>query len=76
MGYRSQSDLDEWILRDPISLENRRLSEEIPKWDSIRASMEEMIAIEIAAAFHYAVTSPFPDESELVDSTFPKAVLG
>ena len=75
MGYRSQTELDEWMLRDPIALENERLSEEIPKWESIRPSMEEMITIEIEAAFHYAMTSPFPDISELVDSTFPKAVL-
>lgn len=70
LGYRSESELNQWKTKDPIySYKERLLSknylqeEEFAKW-------EAQIHMEIDAAVRYAKDSPFPDKKLLLEDVF------
>jgi TPP-dependent pyruvate/acetoin dehydrogenase alpha subunit len=64
LGYRTTAERDRWVATDPV----RKLAEELPA--SERAAIEADVEAEVAAAFAFAETSPFPDLAELTTDIF------
>lgn len=64
LGYRTQSEIDQWQARDPIT----HLAESLPV--PTRAALDAEIEIEIAEAFEFAERSPFPSGDELLADVF------
>jgi TPP-dependent pyruvate/acetoin dehydrogenase alpha subunit len=60
LGYRSEDEAAPWLANDPL----RRLGESLDADD--RAGIEAMVDEEIAEAFAFAESSPFPDAAELM----------
>jgi TPP-dependent pyruvate/acetoin dehydrogenase alpha subunit len=67
LDYRSQSEVEGWISRDPI----RQLGDIIG--EGRRQVVDDAIQSEIAEAFEFAESSPFPDSSELFTDLFKEA---
>ena len=69
VGVRRKNELDEWLPRDPIPRLRAWL---IRKGCSLQALelMDERIEDEVADAFEFARTSPFPDSAELSKHVF------
>lgn len=62
LGYRSESEVEAWLARDPI-----KLMEEELKGKGLIASIEMIklkVNAEIEAAFKFAESSPFPDAQQ------------
>ncbi|HEX2117127.1 MAG TPA: thiamine pyrophosphate-dependent dehydrogenase E1 component subunit alpha [Alphaproteobacteria bacterium] len=64
LGYRTQSEIDQWKARDPIA----QIGESLPI--PTRTMLDAEIEIEIADAFEFAERSPFPGGDELVADVF------
>ena len=64
LGYRTEEEAALWTAADPV----RRLSEAIEP--AARAVLENEVEEEIAAAFAFAETSPFPRAEELFNDVF------
>jgi TPP-dependent pyruvate/acetoin dehydrogenase alpha subunit len=64
LGYRSESEAEPWELADPV----RRLATELPPRE--REAIEAEVEAEIADAFAFAESSPFPGPDELTSDTF------
>jgi TPP-dependent pyruvate/acetoin dehydrogenase alpha subunit len=64
LGYRTQSEIDDWQSRDAIA----RLGASLPV--PLRAALDAEIELEIADAFEFAERSPFPGDDELLSNVF------
>jgi pyruvate dehydrogenase E1 component alpha subunit len=71
MGYRDQDEMDQWQARDPLVLEGMRLSREVPGWEALLVRLESEIEAEIADAFAFAASSPFPSPDEMLLDVYP-----
>lgn len=64
IGYRSVDEYEEWKRKDPVHLfAERLLVEQVLSMDDIEA-MDRAIANEVAQAFAFAESSPFPSGAE------------
>ncbi|MBE7496059.1 MAG: thiamine pyrophosphate-dependent dehydrogenase E1 component subunit alpha [Verrucomicrobiaceae bacterium] len=63
-GYRHQAEAQPWIERDPLKVTAAPLSE------ARRQEIETSIEAEIADAFQFAESAPFPDVSELLTDVY------
>jgi TPP-dependent pyruvate/acetoin dehydrogenase alpha subunit len=64
LGFRSEDEAAPWMATDPV----RGLAEMLEP--AVRASIEEEVEAEVAEAFAFAETSPFPAAAELVCDVF------
>lgn len=64
LGYRDRSECERWQQGDPV----RTLAEQLPP--DVRAKIEAAVEREVAAAFEFAESSPFPHPSELMTDIF------
>jgi len=69
-GLRTKKELDYWMDRCPIRTLERFLSGHDILSESERARICEDIDKEITEAIAFALESPYPDESELLDNVF------
>ena len=70
-GYRSHAELEAWQARDPLTVESSRLSTEIEKWAEAERMLEERIQLEIAEAYAFAISSPFPAPEDAMTDIYP-----
>ena len=64
LGYRTKAEAEPWFTADPV----RRMAEFIEPAE--RRHIETEVECEIADAFAYAESSPFPDGAELMTDVF------
>lgn len=64
LGYRESKETRDWIENDQLVKVGNLLDPDITR------KIEEKIEEDIRVAFEYAVNSPFPDESELLERGF------
>ena len=64
IGYRSQDEFETWRQREPIATLRRSLSSLVACLDETELETLSMINSEIASAFEFAETSPFPPSTE------------
>jgi TPP-dependent pyruvate/acetoin dehydrogenase alpha subunit len=64
LGFRSSEEAEGWRERDPLKLMGEMIEGEV------RARVEEEVEAEIAEAFEFAETSPFPSKEELMSEVF------
>jgi pyruvate dehydrogenase E1 component alpha subunit len=65
LGYRTEAEVNEWKLRDPLVILRDRLRESHPDWAALEETFDAEIAVEVEDAFAFALRSTFPDPSEL-----------
>lgn len=65
LGYRSEEEVNSWMLRDPLITLRSRLLERQPDWEALEGTFDTEIAMEVEEAFAFARSSAFPDPSEL-----------
>lgn len=70
-GYRTHAELEAWQARDPLIVESSRLSTEVADWAAVEQTLEERIQLEIAEAYAYAISSPFPRPEETTMDVYP-----
>ncbi len=63
LGYRPKGEVDSWFSRDPLLRVNERFSVE-PTFASWMVEVEKQLTDEIADAFDFAKSSPFPPRDE------------
>ena len=63
-GYRSRTEAEPWLERDPVKVCGARLPEQR------REEIEKEIEAEISDAFAFAEGAPFPDRKELYTDVF------
>ena len=66
LGYRSEEEVNSWMLRDPLITLRSRLLERQPDWEALEGTFDTEIAMEVEEAFAFARSSVFPDPSETV----------
>ena len=72
--YRSEDEVDQWKLRDPISIhEERLLSQGVANQEEIDQMGEEVKKL-IDEALEFAHESPYPDPSELFDDMYANPI--
>ena len=64
LGYRTKSEAEPWFAADPV----RRMAEQVEP--AKRLDIETEVEREIADAFAFAQSSPFPDAAELMTHVF------
>jgi TPP-dependent pyruvate/acetoin dehydrogenase alpha subunit len=64
VGYRTKEEVDSWIARCPLT----RLAGQVP--EALRSAWEKEIAAEIEEAFAFAIASPLPDRSDLLEEVY------
>jgi TPP-dependent pyruvate/acetoin dehydrogenase alpha subunit len=70
LGYRTQTELDEWKSRCPVkTLEKNLLDDNALTIEDIR-KMEREISDEIEKALSFAKNSPFPEKDDLVQGVY------
>ena len=73
-SYRSDEEVEQWKLRDPIVLhKDRLLSREVATQADID-QMEDEVRLQIEEAMAFARESPYPDPSELFDDMFANPI--
>ena len=71
LNYRDQEEFDEWIARDPIAIYEGRLRTEGLLNDTLLSKYIAEISSEVADAFDFAKSSPFPSVEQLFDCVYP-----
>ncbi len=71
LGYRSEEEIESWRKRCPVTTYAQRLSEEQVLGDEAAQAMRAEIDAEVAQAFEFAKSSPFPELAELDRDVFP-----
>ena len=71
LGYRSQDEIDSWIERCPVKRMKNSLRREGCWDDAENARLEKRLDEEIAEAFKFAESSPYPDPRSFGDFTLP-----
>jgi pyruvate dehydrogenase E1 component alpha subunit len=61
IGYRAEAEFLAWQERDPVATYTRRLLQESVVTEAEIVAMDRVIAEEVADAFAFAESSPFPD---------------
>jgi len=70
LNYRPPEEVKEWLSRDPIrGLESILLSEGALTDATLRSRLSD-IQLEIDEAMHFATSSAFPDQSELLEGVY------
>jgi TPP-dependent pyruvate/acetoin dehydrogenase alpha subunit len=72
IGYRTEEEYLKWKDRDPIALFEAAMKKECASRADEIAQMDSMIAREVADAFHFAETSPFPSPAEISTHLYSK----
>lgn len=72
LGYRTAAELEQWMATDPIRRVCEYLSSRDPNWTVCESRMEALVDEEIADAFLFARSSPFPDISEMMMGVYPE----
>lgn len=68
--YKPEEEQAEWMAKDPlIVMKNRLLNENIASAEEVQA-VEDKITKEIAAAHEFAMKSPFPDPSTVLEDLY------
>ncbi len=67
--YREEKEVEEWKLKDPITLFTKQLLQRGITGEEI-AAIESEIQTTVAEAFEYAESSPWPDESAALTQMF------
>lgn len=67
--YKPSDEQAEWIAKDPLKIMKNKLSDKNVNSDEIVA-IEEKVNKEIAAAHEFALNSPFPDESVVLQDVY------
>lgn len=75
LGYRTQSEIDNWIKRDPLTLERKNLVVETNNWEKQESIIKNKINLEVKSAFDFAKSSDFPDLSNLDIGIYPEKVI-
>jgi len=70
LGYRSQEQADDWLKSDPIKRLKEQMLKEKIVGNSYFDQTEQQIQEEIQQAFDYALKSPFPDKSHLLEHVY------
>ena len=65
LGYRTQEDLDEWIAKCPVNNFSKLLIENNIFTQQEKEKINKVVEKEIDEAFEFAISSPFPEVSEL-----------
>jgi len=71
LGYRTQKELDNWMKHDPLEILRERLSFGKEDFSLDVERFEAQITEEVNRAFEMAVSSPFPQASEMFDWVYP-----
>ena len=74
MQYREDAEVDEWRLRDPISIHKELLLNQEVASQSEIDQMEQEIEAQIKDALDFAHESPYPDPSELFEDMFANPI--
>lgn len=64
IGYRTEAEFEEWRLRDPLALYEKKLFAEGRLTTEALYAINEKARAEIAEAFDYAEISPFPEPQD------------
>ena len=72
LGYRTEEEFLEWKKRDPVELLRLRLVESGLMSGEEAEAMAKRIGAEIDDAVEFAKSSPFPDESTLLEGVYAK----
>jgi TPP-dependent pyruvate/acetoin dehydrogenase alpha subunit len=67
-GYRSREEAEPWFARDPLRLLGQQLD------PIVRTRIEAEVELEIADAFAFAESSPFPPSEELLADVYLEAL--
>ena len=70
IGYRSQDEFLEWQAKDPLMLLEKSLTKDGSDTTIKLSSIKEQIDSEVAAAFEFAETSPFPSQIEAYEGVY------
>jgi TPP-dependent pyruvate/acetoin dehydrogenase alpha subunit len=70
LGYRTESEFQEWKKRDPVKLLAERLLQDKAILQQDLDSIKEIIINEIEEAVVFAKQSPFPEESMLLEDIY------
>jgi len=74
LGYRPQSEFDEWQKRCPVVRSEATLRRDGLLDETALAALETQIAEEIEAALALAKSSPFPDPDSMMDHVYPAPI--
>ena len=64
LGYRSINEFEEWLLRDPVKLQEKKVGRTLSDEDV------SLIRTEIKEAFNYALNAPFPDKCKTQSNVY------
>ncbi len=67
LGYRSDDEIEEWKLRDPLAIERRALLESGEATEAELAAADADVEAELATAIEFARASPRPDPATACD---------
>jgi TPP-dependent pyruvate/acetoin dehydrogenase alpha subunit len=70
VSYRSDDEVLQWRLRDPITLLEARLAELGVLDEAAAQALHEQVLTETQEAIAFAEASPYPDESELLQDVY------
>jgi len=70
LTYRTDDEVREWQLRDPITLFEARLAEQGILSKSKAAAVHEDVQQQVKAGIQFAEQSPFPDPASLLDDVY------
>ena len=73
-AYRSQEEVEEWKLRDPIVIHKERLLSQVIATQAEIDQMEDEVKKQIEEAVEFARQSPYPDPSELFEDMFANPI--
>lgn len=63
--YRTQEEYDQWMERDPVEVYRQKLFDRKILTEELDAELQKNVIQEVEEAVEFALSSPFPDESEL-----------
>jgi pyruvate dehydrogenase E1 component alpha subunit len=64
IGYRTEKEFQDWRSRDPIAVHERMMLGRGDLSQSALEALHTQIDAEVASAFEFAESSPFPDQAE------------
>ena len=64
LGYRSISEFEQWVQKDPLVIHKKYLIDKLNCKESELSAIRYEVESEIAQAFQFANTSPYPDTNE------------
>jgi TPP-dependent pyruvate/acetoin dehydrogenase alpha subunit len=70
IGYRTQEEFLEWQAKDPLNNLEQQLQQSSSHMASLLKKIRSEIDLEVAKAFEFAESSPFPAQSEAYDGVY------